>query len=84
MNYFDKFEKFLPHSIILKSFIIVGSQMPGLDRGGGAFCPSPYKLSSQNTPYKLGLTYFPVFVVLYLKVKENIDQVQKKRIFSLK
>ena len=26
--------------------------MPELDRGGGAFCP-PYKMGSQNTPYKL-------------------------------
>ena len=30
----------------------VGSQMPELDRG--LFCP-PYKLGSQNTPYKLEL-----------------------------
>ena len=55
MNYFAKFEKFLPHSIIIPSFMTVGSQMPGLDRG--AFLPpSPYKIGSQNTPYKLGLT----------------------------
>ena len=52
MNYFSKFEKFLPHSIIISSFMIVGSQMPELD--WGLFCP-PYKISSQNTPYKLGL-----------------------------
>ena len=37
MNYFAKFEKFLPHSIIIPSFMTVGSQMPELDwRGGGA------------------------------------------------
>ena len=35
----------------------VGSQMPELDRGGGAFLPPPYKMGSQNTPYKLGLTF---------------------------
>ena len=33
MNYFAKFEKFLPHSIIIPRFITVGSQMPGLDQG---------------------------------------------------
>ena len=52
MNYFAKFEKFLPHSIMIPSFMTVGSQMPELDRG--AFLP-PYKIGSQNTPYKLGL-----------------------------
>ena len=38
MNYFAKFEKFLPHSIIIiiPSFMTVGSQMPELDGGGGA------------------------------------------------
>ena len=30
MNYFAKFEKFLPHSIIIPSFMTVGSQMPEL------------------------------------------------------
>ena len=50
MNYFAKFEKFLPHSIIIPSFMTVGSQMPELDR---VFCPPPpHKLGSQNTPYK--------------------------------
>ena len=56
MNYFAKFEKFLPHSIIIPSFMIVGSQMP--ESGRMAFLPPPpppYKLGSQNTPYKLGL-----------------------------
>ena len=38
-NYFDKFEKFIPHSIIIPSFITIGSQMPELDRG--AFLPPP-------------------------------------------
>ena len=36
MNYFAKFVKFLPHGIIIPSFMTVGSQMPELDRGGGA------------------------------------------------
>ena len=31
MNCFTKFEKFLPHSIIIPSFMSVGSQMPELD-----------------------------------------------------
>ena len=53
MKYFAKFEKFIPHSIIIPSFMIIGSQMPELDPGG-LFCP-PYKIGSQNTPYKLGL-----------------------------
>ena len=55
MNYFAKFEKFLPYSIIIPSFMTVESQMPELDRGGGFFAPPPYKLGSQNTPYKLRL-----------------------------
>ena len=38
MNYFDKFEKFLPHSIIIPSFMTVGSQMPELDWEGGGLC----------------------------------------------
>ena len=39
MNYFAKVEKFLPHSIIIPSFMTGGSQMPELDTG--AFCPPP-------------------------------------------
>ena len=54
MNYFAKFEKFLPHITIIPSFMTVGSQMPEVDRGGGAFSP-PCKLGSQNTPYKIAL-----------------------------
>ena len=54
MNYFAKFEKFIPHRIIMPSFMTVGSQMPELDLG--AFLPPPsFKIGSQNTPYKLGL-----------------------------
>ena len=54
MNYLAKFEKFLPHSIIIPSFMTIGSQMPELD--WGAFLPPPpYKIGSQNTPNKLGL-----------------------------
>ena len=33
INCFPKFEKFLPHSIIILSFMTIGSQMPELDRG---------------------------------------------------
>ena len=36
-KYFAKFEKFIPHSIIMASFMTVGSQMPELD--WGAFLP---------------------------------------------
>ena len=50
MKYFAKFEKFIPHNIIIPSFMTIRSQMPELDRGGG-----PYKIGSQNTPYKLGV-----------------------------
>ena len=56
MNSFAKFEKFLPHSITITGFMTFGSQIPELDWGGGGlFCP-PYKLGSQNIPYKLGLS----------------------------
>ena len=39
MNNFAKFEKFLPHSITIPSFMIVGSQMAELDRGAS---PPPH------------------------------------------
>ena len=39
MNYFAKFEQFLPHSIIIPSFMTIGSQMPELDGGGGGLPP---------------------------------------------
>ena len=54
MNYFAKFEKFIPRNIIMPSFITIGSQMPDLPWEGGFFAPQ-YKIGSQNTPYKLGL-----------------------------
>ena len=53
-NYFAKFEKFLPHNIVIPSFMTVVSQMPEL--GGGLFCPTTDKVGSQNTQYKLGFT----------------------------
>ena len=43
MNFFAKFEKFLSHSIIIRSFITVGSQMPELDMG--AFLPPPPQIN---------------------------------------
>ena len=52
MQNFDKFEKVIPRSIIIPSFMTIRSQMPELDRG--LFCPR-YKIGSQNTPYKLRL-----------------------------
>ena len=54
MNYFAKFKAFLPPSIIIPSFMTIGSQMPELERGGGG--GGAYEIGSQNTPYKLGLT----------------------------
>ena len=56
MNYFAKFEQFLPHSIIIPSFMTVRSQLPALHGGWGGCLPPPYKQGSQNTPYKLGLS----------------------------
>ena len=44
MNYFVKFEKFLPHGIIMAE-LVQGDFLPP---------PPPYKIGSQNTPYKLG------------------------------
>ena len=35
--------------------------MPELDRGGGGLFAPPYKIGSQNTPYKLGLNYDTLF-----------------------
>ena len=55
MNDFVKFEKFLPHSIIIPSFMTIGNQMPELDLGDFLPSPPPYKVGSQNTPYILGL-----------------------------
>ena len=51
MNCFAKFEKFLPHNIIIPSFMAVRGQIPeqGLP---------PYNLGSQNTPYNLGFNQF--------------------------
>ena len=56
MKYFAKFEKFIPHSITIPSFMTIGSQMPELDWGGGFFAPI-YEIGCQNIPYKLGLSY---------------------------
>ena len=53
MNYFVTFEKFIPHNVIIPSFMTIGSQMPELDWGAFLPPPPPYKIGSQNTPYKL-------------------------------
>ena len=60
-KYFTKFEKFIPHIIIMPSFMTVGSQINARVRLGGFFAP-PYKTGCQNTPYKLGLnsTFYSV------------------------
>ena len=76
MNYFAKFEKFLPHSIIIPSFMAVGSHMPELD--WGAFLPfPPYKLGCQNTPHKLGLNRFSNLQTMFLTFKGLSDRVIK-------
>ena len=62
MNCFAKFEKFLPHSITIPSFMTVESQMPELDQGGGVF-PTPHKIGGQNTPYKLGLSLVLIVII---------------------
>ena len=41
MNYLAKFEKFLAHSIIIPSFMTIGSQIPELDHG--SFSPPHIK-----------------------------------------
>ena len=71
MNYFAKFEKFLPHNIIIPSFITIGSQMQELDRGGGF--PPPYKIGSHNTPYKLGLCSIGFFNFTSISHLSNLD-----------
>ena len=54
-NSFAKFEKFLPHRMIIPSFMTVRGHMPELDRE--AFPPPPPKKKDiQNTPYNLGLS----------------------------
>ena len=72
MKYFAKFEKFIPHSIIIPSFMTTGSQMPELDRGAFLPPPPPYKIGNQNIPYKLGL-----------KTKQSIEQLLLSVIFSI-
>ena len=53
INYFAIFEKSIPHSIIIPSFMTTGSQKPKLD--WEASLSPPNKIGSQNTPHKLGL-----------------------------
>ena len=78
INCFTKFEKFLPHSIIVPSFMSVGSQILELDLG--AFCP-PYKMGSQNTPYKLGLTFLGVRVRDKMAISSYVLKIVEKNSF---
>ena len=57
----------------------VGSQMPELDQGG-LFCP-PYKMGSQNTPYKLGLTFWGVRVRDKMPISTYILKIVEKDSF---
>ena len=54
MNCFAKFDKFLPHSIIIPSFDCRKSN-GRVRAGGGVLPPPPHKIDDQNTPYKLRL-----------------------------
>ena len=54
-NCFAKFEKFVPYSITMPSFVTVGGQIAELDPGA-----SPYSLGSQDTPHSLGLNFVTV------------------------
>ena len=58
IKYFAKFETFIPHSIIMPSFMAIRSRMPELDWGSFFAPPPSYKIGCQNTPYKLGLNNF--------------------------
>ena len=73
MNYFAKFENFLPHSIITPSCMTVGSQMPELDPGEGLF--PPYKIGSQNSPYNLGLRMANAFSTYKSYVNQHKCQI---------
>ena len=48
-----------------------GSQMPELDQGG--FFAPPYKIGSQNTPYKLGLRLLKYFTAIFHDRTTEID-----------
>ena len=58
INYFAKFEKFLPHGIIITSFMTVGShKMPELHGGGGGggfFIPPQVNLSCSDWLMAIG------------------------------
>ena len=57
MNYFAEFEKFLPQYNYTKFYDCRKSRksIARVTPGGGGGASPPYKLGSQNTPYKLGL-----------------------------
>ena len=59
----------------------VGSQMPELDRGGGASLSPPYKMGSQNTPYKLELTFWGVRVRDKMPISAYILKIVEKDSF---
>ena len=76
MKYFAKFEKFIPHSIIIPSFMTIGSQVSELEWG---LSPPPYKIGSQNTPYKLELTSCIIFIPELLRVFEIFGTFENQR-----
>ena len=65
INCFTKFAKFLPHSII----------------DWRLFAPPPYKMGSQNTPYKLGLTFLGVRVRDKMAISAYILEIVEKNLF---
>ena len=49
---------------------------------GGWKTPPPRVSSRAKSPGLIGLTHFPVFVALCLKLVENIDQMHENTFFS--
>ena len=78
INCCAKFEKFLPHIIIIPSFMSVGNQMPELDRGE---LSPPYKIGSQCPSYKLVLTFWGVRVCDKVAISAYILKTVEKESF---
>ena len=50
-------------------------------RPGGFLPPPPYKMGSQNTPYKLGLTFLGVRVRDKMAISAYILKIVEKNLF---
>ena len=64
MNCFTKFEKFLPHSISMQSFMAVGGQMPKLDPEGGGGGRNTYQVVKIHI-------YLSIFNPIHIGVKDG-------------